>query len=163
MKVWNTTKWEANVKAGGKIYSFIPFEEKEIYNVEHCLHIHDTYGYLGLTMLNYDDDGMKKTYKNFVDFKSAMEVNALKKTLEHWEKLLASEINAKEACVKTAGAEHELRTFKVDFFEDKVKNIKQWLKEAGYVKQVDDSKKKEDEIKRPDWKKEVKDVNVTTA
>ncbi len=162
MKVWNTSGEEQRVKAGGKEYIFKPFEEKEIHREEHALHINDSFKYLGLIALPYTE-GEQKEYPNYIDYKAAREIVALKATLEHFEKILASEINAEEAAKKTAGAEHELRTFKVDYFENKVKKIKQYLKEAGYDAQVKVEKKKEEEVKRPDWRKEIKDVNPATA
>lgn len=162
MKIFNATGWDREVLSGGKKYFFKAFSETDVVNESHVEHINNAYAYMGLIALNYDEGAMI-TYPTFEEYKASREMKALNAALKHAEEVLAYETNAQKAAKATPGAEHELRTFRTEKFEKNVKLITSWLKDAGYEKIVEAEEKTEVVEKRPNWKKEVKSGNITTA
>jgi len=168
MKVWNATGFnyengkdlegfgKVEVVAHGKKYDFKPYEEKEIYNTDHAIHIGTSFGYLGLVALDYDSAD-KKRFPTYESYKAAKEQAALKAVLEHQEKALSSESNGEKAAKQTTGAEHEVRMFNTSRFEKNIKIINGWLTDIGYKKEAKKETMSNVEIKRPDWRKELKE------
>lgn len=152
MKIWNTTGWEREVGAGGKVYIIKPFAEIEIYNPEHAEHIGNTFAYQGITVLDYNE-GMQKLFPTYDEYKKDKEIKALTECLKHYQMVLDCEVNGEEAARNTKGASGELRTFNVDKHEKNVKYILSWLKAAGHVEMVKKQESEKVVLTRPDWSK----------
>ena len=157
MKVWNTTGFKVEAGAMGTSYVFEAFEEKEVWNTEHAVHLEKSFADSGIVMLNYDKSAESK-YTTYDEYKSSKEVWALKKVLSRYETALNDSKQYLKDVKQSGGTEADKETAGVDKFEEKVKLIKSWLKEAGEA--VTDNKPTS-VPKRPNWRK-VNDTNTAT-
>jgi len=154
MKCWNTTGFKVEAGAGGKLYYFGAFEEKEVWNEEHAVHLEKSFMDQGIVCLNYDESAKVK-FPTYDEYKSYKELEGLKKALSRYEQALADERQYVKDVNKNSGSEADKAFAKVADFEENVKLIKSWMKEAGAVI----TEKKADTIpKRKDWRR----LNDTT-
>jgi hypothetical protein len=153
MKVWNVSGWTIEARAAGENYDIPAFSEIDVYDLYHVNHLLTHYKTQGLVSLEYGPK-MKEKYPEFKDYKKAQEISGLKALLATYETALRDEEQFMKDVVKKGGSEKDKSVSQVEMFENKIKHIKTWLKEAGYS--VMEEKKLENEgMRRPDWKKEV--------
>lgn len=153
MKVWNPTGWTIEARAAGEWYNVPAFSELDIYDLYHVNHLLMHYKTQGLVSLEYGIKAKEK-YPTFEDYKKAQEISGLKAILKTFEDALRDEEQFMKDVVKKGGSEKDKSVSNVEMFEQKIKHIKQWLKEAGYSV-LAERKVEEENLRRPDWKKEV--------
>lgn len=158
MKVWNTTGWTVEARAAGEWYNVPAFGEIDIYDLYHANHLLMHYKTQGLVSLEYGPKAKEK-YPTFTDYKKAQEISGLKAILVTYEAALRDEEQFMKDVVKKGGSEKDKSVSNVEMFEQKIKHIKQWLKEAGYSAMAE-RKAEEETLRRPDWKKEVSDDTI---
>ena len=150
MKVWNVSGWNIEGKSAGENYLIPAFGEVDVYDLYHANHLLRHYKDEGLVSLEYGPL-MKAKYTTFEEYKQAQEIDGLRTLLLRWERVLLDEEQYMKDVVKKGGSEKDKSVSNIDIFEQKVKLIKKWLKEAGYS-ETKELKAEEDKMKRPNWR-----------
>ena len=130
-KVLNPTPFDViagfdRMSKTGAEYTFKPFEEKEIFVLDHVEHICSSKEKEGLVRLNYND-GAKQVYETYEDYKIARSIEGINACLNKWKEALMYE-EAFIGAAKARGNEIELRTSKLDDIQSNITDLEDLLK-----------------------------------